>query len=451
MKNKTWLVLILVAAAINIYCFWPGNLYFLNDDLLHIPLTDQGHLFQTNSVRPIHELLVRLDLFLWGKHAYGYHVTALLLHLIVCFQLYDLFLVMQQRWLKISRQQAMQAALLTVFLFLIYPQSSEAIAWIIGRTPVLSAVFFMIVVRLFFVQNYKLPIYLVGAFFFAAALFTYEQCVLLPIALLWIAFIEKERVKRRGMFTYAAVLFIVDIAYIIVRKLITSEVVGAYEGGNLITLNLTALVANTFRLFFRLILNPSYKTAFVCSAVGLILFVGLIIWFARKLRWNRKAVIFFTGITMLLIAPVISLGTAVNSFESGRYLYLPSIFFIAAISIAGVAASYKNNTCRSALMVLLIVLSGYWLYGKFAASKNYSDASLYAESIENKVQQHFKNTSDTLYIDTLHLTVHRLPVFRLGFKTGVKWLDNNVDTNKILIKYYDDEVADSSHEKIRYK
>lgn len=440
MKNSTWLVLILLLAALNIFLFWPGHLYFLNDDFLHIPLTDQGHFFQTNSVRPLHELLVRIDLLLWGKRAYGYHITALLLHFIVCIQLYDLCSIIQLRWLHIERKQATQTSLLAVCIFLVYPQSSESIAWILGRAPVLSALFFMITVRLFFVNNYSWRIYLFGSLSFAAALFTYEQGVLLPIALILIVILEKEKVYRREKLTYSLVLLTVDLAYLIVRKLMTSELVGAYEGGNLITRNWGALAGNIARLFFRLVLNPGPGTTFVATSIFLVLLVCLIISATRKVGSNKKAIIFFTAIICLLIAPVVSLGVAVNSFESGRYLYLPSIFFVIAISIAGVAISNHTVQLRTQFILLLIVISGYWLWGKVTAANNYANASLYAATTENKVVQHFKTSADTLFIDTLRLSVNRLPVFRLGFKTGAKWLDENVDTNRIVVKNYYDEV-----------
>jgi hypothetical protein len=57
------------------------------------------------------------------------------------------------------------------------------------------------------------------------------------------------------------------------------------------------------------------------------------------------------------------------------------------------------------------------------------------------VQSHFAVTSDTLHIDTLKGSYNRLPVFRLGFKSGVKWLDDSIDTNKIIVDNYIDEVA----------
>lgn len=449
MKNKVLLVCIFLLALINIILFWPAALYFLNDDLLHIPLTDNGHFFQTNSVRPIHELLVRLDLFLWGKKAYGYHITALFLHFIVCIQLFFLCLQMQKKLLQIEPEQAIQSALLAVVLFLAYPQSSESLAWIIGRTPVLSAVFFMVTLQLFFAVNNNLFVYLAGAFCFAIALFTYEQCVLLPIALFWLAFIYTEKNKKKEKCIYAAVLLFVDVIYIVVRKLMTSEVIGAYEGGNLLSKNWKMLAENTFRLFFRLILNPADKLVFIISAVCFILISSFIIFSLKKVLLNKRLFVFFTGIIILLIAPVISLGTAVNSFESGRYLYIPSIFFLIAISVAGATVYYQSEKLRNALILFLIFLCSYWLWGKYEASNKYREASSYAMTIENQVQQHFRNRSDTLYIDTLRTTVHRLPVFRLGFKTGMAWLNNPVDTNKIVVKFYYDEFKQTEFKQLK--
>ncbi len=444
MKNKTWLVCILFLSGINVYLFWPGNLYFLNDDLLHIPLTDSGQLLQTNSVRPIHELLVRLDLFLWGKNAYGYHITALLLHFIVCGQLYDLSIKINTRWLKMPKRQALQTSLLTVVLFLAYPQSSESLGWILGRAPVLSAIFLLLTIRLFFTDCYKWFIYPAGAFFFAASLFTYEQTLLVPLALLGIAFIQKQNDNRRRTFTYACLLLMVDLGYIIVRKLVTSEVVGAYEGGNLLAMNVANLTTNTFRIFFRLILNPAFKNVFLLHAFTLLLIIGLIIGYARRTFVEKKPIVVFGAIIILLIAPVISLGVAVNSFESGRYLYLPSIFLIAGISTISVEVFYKNSRSKNGVVIFSFLLIAYWLAGKLKASKQYTDASSYSKSVEQKIQLHFITSSDTLFIDTLHVTVHRLPVFRRGFKTGINWFNDKIDTNKVVVRYLEDEVIKRS-------
>jgi hypothetical protein len=118
---------------------------------------------------------------------------------------------------------------------------------------------------------------------------------------------------------------------------------------------------------------------------------------------------------------------------------LPSIFFITGISIATVSLFYSNRNSANRLIAVLIFLSIYWLWGKSIAGRNYGEASLYAKTIESKVEQHFKNTSDTLCIDTLRVTVHGLPVFRVRFKNGINWLNSNIDTNRVVVKNYLDE------------
>ncbi|GEO09382.1 hypothetical protein SAE01_18780 [Segetibacter aerophilus] len=297
----------------------------------------------------------------------------------------------------------------------------------------------MMTFRLFFIERYRWPIYIAGAFLFAAALFTYEQSVLLPIALLGVAFLEKQKVKRKGMIVYASVLSGVDVVYVIVRKLITTEVVGDYEGSNLLAFNWSTLLANAFRILSRLVLNPANKNVFICAVVILLAAVGSLIFLFRRMALNTVAIAFFGGSILLLIAPVISLGLAVNSFESGRYLYLPSIFFVAGISIAAVSVFYHSKNLRRPVSVILILVTGYWLLGKYTASHHYFEASTYAQNTEQKIQQHFKATSDTLYIDTLNVTINRLPVFRLGFKRGINWLNHNIDTNKIIVRNYIEE------------
>ena len=120
LSKKVLILLLSIFAVANLLLYWPGNLYFLNDDFVHIPLTDDGVLFQQRSVRPIHELLVRFDLWLWHKQAFGFHITALLLHAIVCMQLYFLTVAISIKYCSANHSTAIKAALLTVILFLLY-------------------------------------------------------------------------------------------------------------------------------------------------------------------------------------------------------------------------------------------------------------------------------------------------------------------------------------------
>ncbi len=431
--NKYRIPIIVLLALINVILFWPGSLYFLNDDFVHIPLTDQGTYFQTNSVRPLHELLVRFDLWLWGKNAFGFHITALVMHFIVCIQLYFLTLSIDQNWLKLDKKHAQKVSFLTVALFLIYAQSSESIAWILGRTPVLSAIFFLVTLQLFFSAKLKNRHLFMGWLSFAATLFTYEQSVLVPAILLWLAFLETESLVRQRKRLYAMGLVVVCGVYVIVRKLITAEVVGHYEGQNFVSFQLKNLLANAFRFFSRLFITPGEQAYFTTSFLIVLVIVATLIFLYRsKLGQNKTTAVFFITMITLLVAPVLSLGISTRSFESGRYLYLPSMFLVMMISLFVLTPSLN----RKVSILILAVLTMYWLAGKYKASVHYRGASIYVKNIESKIGTHFNSSVDTLVIDSLKVSVHRLPVYRLGFKEGIKWLQPAIDTSKITIKHF---------------
>ncbi len=418
---------------------------FFNDDFFHIPLSDKGKLFQTNSVRPVHELLVRLELQIFGRHAFGYHLTALILHFIVGIQLYFLTLDVQVNWLNINKPRALQAALLAVVLFLSYAESAETIAWILGRTATLSAIFFLLSFSVLFKQRITTISYLFAEFFFTVALFTYEQAIVLPVAALIIVFTTGDKVLRKQRLRLVLGLCFVSFVYLIVRKFMTSEILGTYEAGNYLAFNFLALFGNFCKIFFRLFLNPSTAIPFVCSVVVLVILMVYTGWKFQKEIVDRRVKISWFVISILFsIAPIVSLGVPINSFESGRYLFLPSLFLLMLVSIGGVSVFYSRPAIQGLLKTLLLTGIVFWLFGKYDAAANYKDASSYSRNTYTKVLGHFKNTSDTLTIDTLNLSIHRLPVFRLGFKTGVLWLAPGADTGRIVVQHYYDEAQVST-------
>src|SRR5690349_18530552 len=83
-NRKTYILLSLIVAALALYCYNPFKLYFQTDDFIHIPLSEQGVLLQRNTFRPVCDISIMLDYFLWGKNAWGYHLTNLLLHAFAC-------------------------------------------------------------------------------------------------------------------------------------------------------------------------------------------------------------------------------------------------------------------------------------------------------------------------------------------------------------------------------
>lgn len=437
MSKKNLILLICIFAAANLLLYWPGSLYFLNDDFVHIPLTDEGFLFQQRSVRPIHELLVRFDLWLWQKHAFGFHITALLLHAIVCIQLFYVTQLIVLKYVYTEKLAAQKAALLCVVLFLLYPQNAESLTWILGRTPTLSAIFFLLLLQLFLQSNKNLFTYAAGFICFLLTLFTYEQSILFPIIFLLVAWKETNTTEKKSQLLFTLVTSVAAVLYVVARKIITTELVGKYEGENFNALHLQNLLTNAIRLVFRLFLNPSTTTIFMVGVVVVTVFLLMLLWLNKKDAKTNVLLVWIAAIVLLLL-PVVSLGITVRSFESGRYLYLPSIFLCMGLAVF-IQQKFQIKGQFMAIAILLL----YWGKGKYDASVYFKDASAYAQQVQQKVAEHFKQTpQNQLVIDTLHITVHRLPVYRMGFKQGIHWLNPTIDTNKISIGYYYDEFVE---------
>ena len=439
MKQKSWIIILLILALCNAVLYFPTQFFFLNDDFIHLALTDEGVFFQHRSIRPIHELLVKFNLLVFGKHAYGFHVTSLILHFVVCIQLFFVSNSILIKQFNTNANNAKQTSFLAVALFLIYPQYTESLTWIIGGAPILAGIFLLLSLQIYYQEKLNLIHRLIGFLFFLISLFTYEQSILFPIFLCLLLIGKSKENYFNKRLKYALILLFAGIVYIISRKIITTEIVGNYEGENFNNSHISVLVGNVVRLFFRLFLNPSSVYLFVLGIVVVMLFTSIIFWRLKK-RIAIDQFLFFIVIIVLLMIPVFSLGISVQSFESGRYLYLPSIFLVMLLSKFFVEVYYTSIISPKWLLIIFSCFCLYWMNGKIRGAKNYQSASDYVKNTHKAVREHFNVTNDTFYIDSLHLTIHKIPVFRKGFKRGIQWLHPTIDTNKIVVNHFDDGI-----------
>ena len=439
MKQKSWIIILLILAICNVVLYFPTHFFFLNDDFIHLALTDEGVFFQHRSIRPIHELLVKFNLLLWGKYAYGFHVTSLVLHFVVCIQLFFVSTTILIKQFNTNINIAKQVSFVAVALFLIYPQHTESLTWIIGGAPIFAGIFLLLCLQIYYQEKLNLINCLIGFLFFLISLFTYEQGILLPIFLCLLLVGKSKENYFSKRLKYALTLIFAGFIYIISRKIITTEIVGNYEGVNFNFSHISALIGNAVRLLFRLFLNPSSVYFFIIGIVIVVLFTSIIFWKYKKIMSNSQ-LFFFSKIIFLLMLPVFSLGISIQSFESGRYLYLPSIFLIMMLSTFLVEAYYSSIIPKKLLLIFFSCFCLYWMNGKISGASDYKSASKYVKNTHKLVQEHFNVSNDTLYIDTLHSTVHKIPVFRMGFKRGIQWLNPTIDTNKIEVNHFDDDI-----------
>src|SRR3954462_8735150 len=121
-NKKIFILLFLVIVGLALYCYNPFALYFENDDFIHIPLSQHGVLLQRNTFRPVCDISIMLDYWLWGKNAGGYHFTNLLLHILSCTILFFFLRFILKKYF--CWQETTFICWLTSVLFFIYAMHS---------------------------------------------------------------------------------------------------------------------------------------------------------------------------------------------------------------------------------------------------------------------------------------------------------------------------------------
>ncbi len=302
-------------------CYNPFALWFQNDDFSHLLLSKQGVFFQKNSFRPICDLSVMADYFVWGKYAAGYHITNLFLHVICTVLVY--FLSKHLFLLHCPYLQQPVFALTAAVLFFVYPFHGEAVFWILGRSGILGAIF-SVVFLLFFLKGGTSAFYAVaGLAAWGAALLTYESCWVLPLvaAVLAKPLGEKTVLQQLKPYLGVTILFVV---YLAARVFINGGLVGNYEGANFLQFNAAVLASNYFKLlamgFVAYTDSPMALQAgfFVCFMVFIFLFYRFFSSWAFKLGCC----------VFISLLPYLSLGIDTHGTEGERFLYLPSIFTV---------------------------------------------------------------------------------------------------------------------------
>ncbi len=162
--------------------------------------------------RPLLTISFILDAQLGGQAPFMYHLTNVLIHLLAGCLLYTLFI-------KLNYQKPL--AFFLSLIFLVHPVLTAAVAWIPGRNDSLLTVFVLASFLFFlkFLEKRSSVHYLTSIVFFALALFTKETAlVLIPMTLLYLHFITKEKIFSATKALLAAGWLLVLILWFPLRQ-----------------------------------------------------------------------------------------------------------------------------------------------------------------------------------------------------------------------------------------
>jgi len=422
-QNHVTYFILITAALIVLFLYNPWLLYFQNDDLIHIPLSRDGILLQHNTFRPVCDVSIMLDYKLWGKQAWGYHFTNLVLHAIDSILVFVFCRLCFKKY-KVAHNSAI-AAFTVAVLFWIYMNHSEAVFWILGRSALLGVLFFLPSV-MFYLKRTS-PVHLFFCIIFSLlAWLSYESTWILPavLAAVSLADIQKSysnwKVERKYIITVAIAFLI----YLSLRFYFTGAITGLYEVSGVEHFGVLFLGENFIKLAIRGWLPPSDEKGVLISA-ALILATLIILSLIRTPTRQRRTVVMALTLWLISMLPYLTLGIDTKGVESERFLYLPSLFICIFIVLVICRFSF-----RFFIPSLVIICSVNILFLAYHA-RDYRLAGRVNEMTISELQK-MKNKRAVFVIDVPQSQNGAL-LLRKGLPEAVQWLVDKKSVDTVII------------------
>lgn len=273
--------------------------------------------------RPLHVASYIIDYSLWGLNVIGYHLTSIILHILVTLCLYRFVLLLYNN---------RRLSLITSIFFLTTPINVETIASISVRGDILS-VLFMLLCFIFYIKllhENKINLYILMLLSYILALLAKENSLIFSALLLLYHYTFKEKIKFKlfaPVAIIAAIYIILRLALLKAVLLSTSWVTSAPEripGFFIAITNYLRILILPFDLHAEYgeklfaFTNPK-------AVLGIVLFLALLIYgFIKK---KNNGLIFFSICWFLIALLPTSNIYPLAFYMTEHWLYLPSIGF----------------------------------------------------------------------------------------------------------------------------
>jgi tetratricopeptide (TPR) repeat protein len=289
----------------------------------------------SNNWHPLTWLSHQLDCTLFGSAAAGHHLTSLLLHVVNTILLY--------LWLSALTGLPGRSAFVAL-AFGIHPVHVESVAWVAERKDVLSTFFWMLTLLAytFYARRPGIARYLAVTAFFVAGLLSKPMLVTVPVLLLMLDWWPLDRKRSR------AVLIAEKLPWMALALLSAAVTVLAQkQGGAFITLGQMPLgprMANVVVSYVRYIgktVWPVRLAAFypfplhgfpAWAVAGSAAALAAATWLAFRERKRRPWLAAGWCWYLLTLVPVIGIVQVGQQSIADRYLYVPMIGLLIAVS-----------------------------------------------------------------------------------------------------------------------
>jgi len=283
-----------------------------------------------NLYRPVRSVLYSVTFFFWKLNSFGYHLNAIILHLLVSIIVY---LILSE---IVSRKRF---SLIASLLFVVHPIHTARVANMTAGFDLLGILFLFwafynyVIFRKY--DNKRAFVY--SIILFVVGLFSSEEVVVFPIIVLLYDFCFSEKKttvfrKLKSFWIYiASLLFYFAIRFSVLKQIGRAEV---YFLGNLQTRIFSTSII--FARYIYILLFPFrltvdyyvqvYKSFSIPVVFALLLFLVIFFFWIKSYK-GHKVAFFSIGWFFITLIPFSNL-FPVHSFMADRYLYVASFGFI---------------------------------------------------------------------------------------------------------------------------
>ncbi len=385
------LIAVLTVAALGILAMWPtldaaflpgDDEHFVQNHSLvnHPTLPNLLRLFTVvhrDLYQPIPMVSFAVDTALYGRQAWGFHLTNVLVHALTAAALWCLI---RCRW------QRRDVACLAAALFAVHPQSVEAVASVTGRFMQVGTLFSLLSVLAMLRWSRTAQTesgWLAASILSAVLAMTSKVQPALPVLLLLIVYGKPLRGARDWWAAWGTVLAL-TVAMTLLGMWTTAQVGFVASAsqtlpGNAVGRALMAMGIYLTNLVHVTGLSPWYLPPVVWSwadthiwvgAAGLAVCAAVIAW-----SWRSGRTMVAAGLVWYLVAllPLLGASSARNLIAADRYTYLANMgLFLAVAALVATAVGRLRVTSGRAFVrwasvavsggVLVILVASTWAY-----------------------------------------------------------------------------------------
>jgi len=306
-----------------------------------------------NFYRPLQLFTYMISYSLWGLNVAGYHLTNVLLHILVALAVYRLSLLIFA---------SIPLSFFTAILFVAHPVHTEVVSCISGRADSLSALFILMCL-IFYIKStreFSLSSYILMVSSCILAFLSKENAIVITPLLLLYHYIFRQKLNWRLFLTPLTI----SLIYLFARA---ATLQSFFFGPDMVIKRIPGFFA-ALAGYLKILLLPvdlhlEYSNKLFAITEPRVLFgLGvffLLLFLAFKKRKSSPLTAFAVFWFFIALLPTTSIYPIHFFYMSEHWLYLPSIGFFLLLGWALASLYEKKNYRFAGLGLLLCFLSTY--------------------------------------------------------------------------------------------